>query len=181
MPGGPRRVSFREKLLSRPCSQICALLLSRCQLTAYKTRFCSATFRAFARFSGRLSSLARSSAVPCSRAKDSGNAEDYLQPDALESLALAVPLRLLPAIVMASALPSLRPGCRLASGFILQPLLQLDNLGFWRRRRGCDCRPRFQGCKPSNQIMCAFQYAIYCDSSEGPVFGSVPSTTNENT
>jgi hypothetical protein len=34
---------------------------------------------------------------------------------------------------MASALPSLRPGCRFASGFTLQPLLQLDNLGFWHR------------------------------------------------
>jgi hypothetical protein len=34
---------------------------------------------------------------------------------------------------MASALPSLWPGCRLASGFTLQPFLQINNLGFWRR------------------------------------------------
>jgi hypothetical protein len=68
--------------------------------------------------------------------KDSGNAEDSLagsrQSDPLESLDLAVPPRLLPVIVMASVLPSLRPGCRLASGLTLQPVLQLDNLVFWR-------------------------------------------------
>jgi hypothetical protein len=66
----PRRIRFREKLFSRPWSQICALLLvSRCQLIASKTRFCPATF---ARFSDPFTSLGRSSALLCRRAKSSG-------------------------------------------------------------------------------------------------------------
>jgi hypothetical protein len=66
---GPRPADEDESLFERSCSLALArrsalLLVSHCQLTACKTRFCSAIFRAFARFSDLLSSLARSSAVP---------------------------------------------------------------------------------------------------------------------
>jgi hypothetical protein len=127
---GPRPAEQDESLFERNCSLALARgsALCSCFLTVnlLLSKLVSAP-RPFAPLPAPQicspPSLARSSALPCSRAKYSGNAEDCLagsrQPDALESLALAVPIRPLPVIVMTSALLSVRPGCRLASRLTL--------------------------------------------------------------
>jgi hypothetical protein len=104
---GPRSANQDESPFERSCS---LALARRCAVSCFLT-----VNLLHAKLLLRLCLLLRSSLFPreliscsASRPKDSGSAEDSLagsrQPDPLESLVLAVPLRLLPVIVMASAL-----------------------------------------------------------------------------